>query len=172
MSGSADPSRSFPFDAIVVLGAAVRPDGRPSGALARRVERGVELFQAGEAGALLLTGGGSPSEASVMRALAVEAGVPEACIVVEEDSVSTLENAIYSASVMAERGWVSALLVSDPFHLPRGLLAFRSVGVSVRGRRVRGLWRGPFRSWWRFLAYESCAFPWYVVQILAGRHRR
>lgn len=167
-----DPSPTPSFDVIVVLGAAVRAGGRPSRALARRVERGVELFHAGEAGALLLSGGGAPSEASVMRALAVEAGVPEASIVLEEASMSTLENAINSAPIMAERGWESALLVSDPFHLPRGLLAFRSVGVRARGRRVRGLWHGPFRSWWRFLAYELCAFPWYVVQILAGRQRR
>ena len=46
-----------PADAVVVLGAAVWPGERPSPALQRRIDRGVELWQAGRAPVLVPTGG-------------------------------------------------------------------------------------------------------------------
>ncbi|WP_300535496.1 ElyC/SanA/YdcF family protein, partial [uncultured Mameliella sp.] len=41
----------------LVLGASVRPDGRPSPALTRRVAHAVALWQAGRVGTLVLSGG-------------------------------------------------------------------------------------------------------------------
>jgi len=49
------------FDAIVVLGAGMKTDGRPGAALKRRVEQGVRLFKNGEAELLLFTGGRGPT---------------------------------------------------------------------------------------------------------------
>jgi len=42
---------------IVVLGAKVRPDGRPSGAMERRMQVALALYRAGIAPLLLLSGG-------------------------------------------------------------------------------------------------------------------
>ena len=47
-------------DAIVVLGARLRADGRPSAALEERVRAGVQLWQRGLAPMLCVTGGGPP----------------------------------------------------------------------------------------------------------------
>ena len=55
MSG---PSDGLHAAAIVVLGARVRPDGRPSAALERRMRVAISLYQAGVAPRLLLSGGG------------------------------------------------------------------------------------------------------------------
>ncbi|MBC7172504.1 MAG: hypothetical protein H5U40_08770, partial [Polyangiaceae bacterium] len=45
------------YDAIVVAGCRVQPDGTPSRALARRVERAAELHRAGLAPKIFTTGG-------------------------------------------------------------------------------------------------------------------
>lgn len=129
-------SGAAPADVIVVLGAAVQPDGTPSAALLRRVRHGVALFHAGHGRALLLSGGAPrrpPAEAELMRELALAAGVPDACIVVEAQSRNTYENACFSAALMRARGWSRALLVSEGYHLPRARIAFRLVGAPVAG---------------------------------------
>jgi uncharacterized SAM-binding protein YcdF (DUF218 family) len=163
------------YDVIVVLGAAVWSRGRPSPTLDRRVRHGLELFREGLADRLLFTGGlgrHAPSEAEVMRRIAIEAGIDPSRIEVETASRSTLENAVNSARIMSDHGWTSALLVSDRLHLPRALLAFRSVGVKVRAHGVPGGWRhSPFRKQWHYPVYEMIAFAWYLGLILLGRHR-
>ncbi len=163
------------FDVIVVLGAAVLPDGRPNAAMGRRVAQGVALFKTGKAEALLLTGGKGnhvPSEAEAMRRLALMAGVPERVLVLERRARSTLENALYSARLMRERGWSSALVVTDWLHLPRALLAFRGAGIDATGSGIKGGWREePVRLWLYYLAYEAVAFVCYSVLIVIKRHR-
>lgn len=164
-----------PRDVIVVLGAAVQEGGRPSAALSRRVARAVELFREGKADALLMSGGVGthpPAEAEVMRDLALRAGVPADRVFVESGSRTTFDNARMTAEIMTRNGWTTAFLVSDAFHLPRSYLAFRSAGVRVRVHAASRPWHGPYPRWWQFLAYEACAIPWYVFQILVGRSRR
>ncbi len=180
------------FDVIVVLGAAVGVGGGPSAALRRRVAEGVRRLEAGAAPVLLLsggkgggtgggTGGGRPSEAEVMRDLAlaprvaagVAAGVAEARLVLETESRSTLENARCSARIMRARGWTKALVVTDAVHLPRALMAFRALGIEAKGAAVAGGARDqPVWTWPVHLAREAFAFLWYAALIAASRHRR
>ncbi|MFQ5774081.1 MAG: YdcF family protein [Kiloniellaceae bacterium] len=155
------------FDVIVVLGG-------PDTALRRRIAHGVRLFDEGRADRILLTGRGRRAavEAEVMRDRALAAGVPNDRIVLEAESLSTLENAAFSARIMRARGWRSALVVTDFLHVPRALLAFRSVGVRAKASAAAGGWREePVRAWGRYLAYEAVALIWYAALILAGRHR-
>ncbi len=170
------PNQNQPFDVIVVLGAAVGPAGGPSAVLRRRVAEGVRRLEAGAAPALLLSGGkggGVPSEAEVMRDLALAAGVPEGCLVLESQSRSTLENARCSARIMRARGWTKALVVTDAVHLPRALLAFRALGIEAKGAAVAGGARDqPVWTWPVHLAREALAFLWYAALIATGRHRR
>ena len=61
------PHDDGPFDALVVPGCAVRSDGLPSGALARRVRHAVDLYRSGLAPKIILTGGFSPETWSLTR---------------------------------------------------------------------------------------------------------
>ena len=68
-------------DVIVILGAGLGL------ALRRRVAHGARLFHEGKAGHLIVTGGAigtRPTEAEAMRALALEHGVPEDRIIIED----------------------------------------------------------------------------------------
>jgi uncharacterized SAM-binding protein YcdF (DUF218 family) len=163
-------------DVIVVLGARALSGGRPSRAMRRRVDHAVALFESGVADRILMSGGrtrGMPSEAEIMRDLAIDAGVPAARIELEPDSRSTLENAIFTARMLGARGWSRPLVVTDWLHVPRATLAFRGQGVRVATSAVTRGWRDePVSRWLYYLAREAVALAGYTALILAGRHRR
>lgn len=156
-------------DVAVVLGAAVWSGGRPSPTLARRTLHGVHLLQRGAARHLLLTGGigrHPPSEASVMRGLAERAGVPAARMLLDESAGTTLDSARTCAAMIAARRWTRVLIVTDRYHLPRALLAFRRFGIVAQGSPPpEG--RGDTGQWeWVLLSLrELVAIPWYVVRL-------
>jgi uncharacterized SAM-binding protein YcdF (DUF218 family) len=172
MSGWSPPGSSGqPFDAIVVLGAAVGPDNVGGPALLRRVRHGAALYGAGMAGTLILTGGrrgGGEPEARVMAPHALAAGVPEACLLLEERAADTFDNARYTAELMRRRGLRRALVVTDGFHLRRALFAFRAFGIEALGSAPE-----PDRAWplWRGLR-EGGALVWYALRCLPLRWKR
>lgn len=107
------------WDAVVVAGCRVMPDGRPSPTLARRVRRAVGLWKAGRAPLIVMTGGvgeNPPSEAEAAARLAHALGVPESALVRESKSKTTAENARFAAAVVDAR---RVLVVSDTYHVLR-----------------------------------------------------
>jgi uncharacterized SAM-binding protein YcdF (DUF218 family) len=126
-------------EVIVVLGAKLFSDGRLSPAFEGRIERAVELFKAKAAPLILFSGGGQPSEARAAVAYAKSLGVDETACLLEEQSTNTLENARYSAQLLAARGVRRVVLVSDGFHLFRAVRCFRLYGIEsvpAASRRV------------------------------------
>lgn len=128
-----DGGMSVRADAVVVLGGRLMPDGRCGPASARRVRRGIELHAAGAAPLLVLSGGGSRpcAEAVAMKAVALEAGIPEEAIRIEPHSMNTFENAREVARMLAPDGLHRIILVTDAYHLPRARFLFRAVGLKV-----------------------------------------
>ncbi len=123
-----------PADCAIVLGAAVWPGERPSATLRARTLRAGRLYRDGLVRHLVLTGGVGdwpPSEAEVMRRILAAQGVPESAMLLEEQATTTRESARYCAALLRREGWQTALLVSDPWHLPRSLRLFRREGVRV-----------------------------------------
>ncbi len=121
------------FAALVVPGAAVLADGRPSAALVRRVDEAVRLWKLGKAPLLALTGGVGThgrAEAIVARDHAIAAGVPESAIVYEDRSHSTSTNASFLAEKLG-RGPV--LVVTDSYHVWRCERVFRLQFDAVEG---------------------------------------
>jgi uncharacterized SAM-binding protein YcdF (DUF218 family) len=129
------------FDAIVVAGAPVWRGGVPSKALRRRTLAAVELWKAGHAPLLVLTGGlgqHAPPEARAAAALARENGVPESALRIEDRSRNTIENAAFSRELIGEK---RVLVVTDAYHVLRSKLIYEHhfpevglVGVPL-GRR-------------------------------------
>lgn len=118
-------------DVAVVLGARANADGTPSLALADRVDEAVRAYRAGFARRVIMSGGVDPdtgvSEARVMRARAVQAGVPPDVIELDEGGTSTAHTAYNVARLVP--GGTRVLLVSHYFHLPRTALLFHRQGL-------------------------------------------
>lgn len=125
-STTISPAASYDAaDVIVVFGAGMSEDGTLHHSSVLRVERGVELFNAGIAPKIHFTGGRAvatgPAAGDRMAALAIEMGVPDTAITRETASLSTLQNALYSAPLLKDAS--SAVLVTEGFHLPRAAVA-------------------------------------------------
>ena len=130
--GQRDDARKS--DVIVVLGARVEPDGRPSSDLSSRIAHAVEVWKAGQAPYMICTGGFKNerlSAAAVCRRVAIQLGVPAERISLADGTSNTAEDARAAAQVMAERGWRTAILVSHPLHLFRARWLFEREGVQA-----------------------------------------
>lgn len=127
----------------VILGAAVWADG-PSPTLLRRVRHGAALYHRGDVTRIVVCGGlgrHPPSEAEVMRDILRDAGVPEAVIVLEDQSTTTAENLRNARPLVGD---TAVVIVSDLYHLPRACLVARRLGMAVRGSAPP---RGDARVW-------------------------
>jgi uncharacterized SAM-binding protein YcdF (DUF218 family) len=130
------------YDAVVVLSGMVSSAATAASgeveltAAADRIVRALELFRAGRARFLVLSGGepipveGVASEPELLRDRLVAWGVPPERILVETASRNTRENAIESARLLAANGLRSVLLVTSASHAPRALGCFRAVGLT------------------------------------------
>ncbi len=131
-TGSRD--RAEPADAIVILGAQVKPDGQPGPNLRARTLHAIDLFQRGLAPNLICTGGypnDRRSAAAVACTLAISQGVPAEKTLRAEGSMTTREDAARTAELMAVQGWQRAILVSHPLHLERARALFEAKGLTV-----------------------------------------
>ena len=146
-------------DCAVIFGARVWNDGTPSLALADRVDEGIRLYQRGLVGKLVMSGAIEPnghSEPEVMRARAIEAGVPPQDIMLDVEGVDTGATVRNTARLMREERLQSALAVSHYYHEPRVKMLFDRSGVrvyTVPARMTRRLVKEPY-----FLLREVAAY--------------
>ena len=116
-----DAPPAAPVAAIIVLG------GGPQTSYPR-VDRGVELWRAGVAPVLVMTGRG-PAGAVQMAQHARAAGVPGDALAVEPVSSSTLRNALFTAELLGPDALADDyVIVTHRTHLPRGVASFRWAG--------------------------------------------
>lgn len=127
-------------DAIVVLGAA-QYRGRPSPVLRARLDHAVGLYARGLAPRIVFTGGiaegDTESEAAVARRYALEAGVPDTAILLENEGRTTGQSLEGVARLLEARGLTNIVLVSDPFHVARAGRIARRQGLAVRTSPTR-----------------------------------
>ena len=130
----AETDLAAPADVILVLGCHVYGENGPSPCIRARAGHAAALYQQGLARWVIASGGPSaqgPTEAEVLTRVLVEAGVPVTAIVPEAQARNTIQNIRYSRAIMQERGWRTALLVTEPFHINRAALIARDAGLTV-----------------------------------------
>jgi uncharacterized SAM-binding protein YcdF (DUF218 family) len=154
-------------DAIIVLGAEIYADGRPSVALRRRVVHGVELLKSGAADRIVFSGGpkkGLPTEARVMRQLAVVQGVYDDQIILKEASQSTLGNALACSLICKNNEWLNVFLVTDAYHIWRAKILFRIHGINISASPPKAHELNPTTwRWWFLYAREAAALIWNIL---------
>jgi len=136
--GGRDEQR--PADAIVVMGAA-QYDGRPSPLFAARLDHAIELYRAGIAPHLIVTGGKAEgdrtTEAASAREYAIRHDVPADAILAEDQSRTTLQSIRAVKRVMDDADLKTAVFVSDPSHMLRVLRMAGDVGIGAYGSPTR-----------------------------------
>ena len=120
-------------DCILVLGCGVRDDGTPSDMLRDRVRTGVSLWQDGVSPKLLMSGDHGRTdynEVGVMKALAVEAGVPDTDVFMDHAGFSTYESMVRARDVFCAK---KIVIVSQEYHLYRAVYVARALGLDAFG---------------------------------------
>jgi len=131
-------------DVIVVLG----------GDEGLRVSKGAELFKAGYASNIILTGIDSkyyrPNHPNWRERKLMALGVPRSAINVDTWSETTWEEAENAAETMDKKGWKSAIIVSDPPHMLR---LHKSWSKAFEGSAKRFILVPTTPGWWSSLLW-------------------
>ncbi|MFB8790585.1 MAG: YdcF family protein [Potamolinea sp.] len=115
------PDPGTAVDAIVILGRGPLFDKE-------RVNLAAELWQAKRAPMIFSSGRGDSYR--MIEDLNAK-GIPKQVLNGEECSLTTLENAVFTAAILQPRGIRQILLITDEPHMLRSLLVFRANGFTV-----------------------------------------
>ncbi|HZH57937.1 ElyC/SanA/YdcF family protein [Yanghanlia caeni] len=99
-----------------------------------RVDTAAELYHAGRAPHVVVSGAaldGNVSESQIMANNLRQLGVPSEVIIQESESLTTYENAVYTARLLKELQLDRVLLVTSALHMPRAMGVFRKQQVDA-----------------------------------------
>lgn len=104
-----------------------------------RVEQAAQVYAAQRTPTIIVSGAaldGGFSEAHMMARNLQQLGVPAAAIQLEDQSLNTRENALYSVLQLKEQGIRHILLVTSALHMPRSIASFAHHGIDVTAAPV------------------------------------
>jgi SanA protein len=150
----------------IVFGAGLQHDGRPTAVLQDRVAAAADLYFAGKAEIILMSGDNrfvDYNEPGAMRAYAIELGVPDEAIVLDYAGRRTYDTCYRAKAIF---GVKDALLVTQKFHLPRTLFICRSLGINSIGVIAdRRVYRSYALTYWRLREIPAQIVALYDVWI-------
>ena len=120
-------------DCILVLGAGLQPDGKPSPMLSERIRTGVALYKAGASARLLMSGDHGTKghdEVNAMKDAALAAGVPSEAVFMDHAGFSTYDSMYRARDIFGAKKLV---VVTQEYHLPRALWIARRMGLEAVG---------------------------------------
>ena len=126
-------AENFDAECILILGARVYEDGRPSLILRDRIQRGVELYHSGAGKKILLSGDHGTidyDEVNAMKEYALQLGVPKDDIFMDHAGFSTYDS-LYRAKYIF--GAKKIIVVTQRFHLFRSVYIARKLGIDALG---------------------------------------
>ncbi|MBP9827311.1 YdcF family protein [Candidatus Saccharibacteria bacterium] len=148
-----------PADAIIVVS---------GGQTLLRAERGIELYRAGLAPALIFSGASLDDGPSNARQMALEArrqGVPMPAIYTDEVSQTTYQNAVQTKPIIDQLGARRIYLVTSPYHQRRTLMTFQK----VYGPNYQFINESSFDSRWSKSAWWATPFGVYITLSELGK---
>ena len=126
----ADPADAPTMPVALILGAEVYADGRPSPALANRLDVGIELLRLGRVRALLMSGGNGTFEVGAMRDYAIARGVSSDAILLDAAGERTLASCLQARDSF---GVSRLIVVSQELHMARAVYTCRRLGIDADG---------------------------------------
>ena len=125
------------YDAIIVLGAQVRPDGSPSVQLGWRLDAALEAFQQKPVPIVVCGAKGKDepmTEAAAMAQYLAAKGIPESIILKDPDSFNTNQNLRNAAALLRSLPDLRrVLIVTSDYHVPRSLAIAKDLGFDACG---------------------------------------
>lgn len=129
----------------MVLGKKLLPNGQPSHILVQRMKETALVFRqlvnSTHTAPLVVVSGGpnaqadrfGPTEARVMKDLAVAEGIPIDSIVCETTALNTIENMIGTKEILEDYRVQRVILITSDFHMKRALTLFERIcGVNYQ----------------------------------------
>jgi uncharacterized SAM-binding protein YcdF (DUF218 family) len=117
-------------EVLIVLGGSALEDGIIGQSSYWRSVYALRAYRQRPFSKVILSGGGQYHPADLMRAFLAASGVPGDRITVEDRSVSTHENAVYTKQLVASDNHGLVLLTSD-YHMFRASRTFRKAGLNI-----------------------------------------
>jgi len=120
-------------DAIIVLGAMVYNNGRPSYILQDRLDYGYKLYTQGKAKKILVSGDHGQTnydEVNAMKEYLMEKGVPAEDIFMDHAGFNTYDSMYRAKAIFC----IESLLIStQDFHINRSVYIARNLGIDAYG---------------------------------------
>lgn len=126
------------YEAIIVLGAQVKPDGVPSVQLTWRLDRAVEVWEKKNVPVVVCGAQGKDEpepEAYTMKRYLAEKGIPENMILADPDSFNTEENLRNAKKLLDDypEEIRKVCIVTSDYHVPRSMALAGDLGLEATG---------------------------------------
>ena len=120
-------------DTIIVFGALVYSDEMVSEVLAKRLDVGIEAYQAGKASTIIVSGDHGQNEydeVTAMKNYLVSKGIPREAIFMDHAGFNTYDSLYRARDVFEVK---KAILVTQKIHLKRALFIAKCLDLEVTG---------------------------------------
>lgn len=145
-------------DYAVILGNKVNTDGSLSERLTKRLECGLELYNAKRIKGIIVSGGLGKEgyyEGDKMKEFLVKKGVPDSAIIVDNKGDNTLKTVENVIAMKPRLQFKTLLIVSQYYHITRTKMLFRKYGfIAISGASPAYFeWRDLYSLIREFFAY-------------------
>ena len=120
-------------DCVLVLGAGVWDNQRPSHMLEDRLLQGIELYEIGVSNRLLMSGDHGRvnyDEVNIMKKFAIDEGVPSGNVFMDHAGFSTYESLYRARDIFKAK---KIIIVTQGYHLYRALYIANAMGLEAYG---------------------------------------
>lgn len=128
-----DEATKFNADCILVLGAGVWNNGKPSAMLEDRLLQGIELYEKGASDKLLMSGDHGRKEydeVNIMKKFAIDRGIKSENVFMDHAGFSTYESMYRARDIFKGK---KIIIVTQKYHLYRALYIAENLGLDARG---------------------------------------
>lgn len=132
-TAAAQADEGITYDAILVLGAAVYPDGTPSTILQDRLDVAIRLYNEGVAPAIIMSGDNRDAnynECYNMKTYAINQGVPSEDVFCDHRGICTYDSMYRAKTVF---GCQRLMVVTQSYHLYRAVFDANGLGMDAWG---------------------------------------
>lgn len=118
---------------VMILGASVRPNKTMSDMLKDRAQTAIEIYQAGKADNILVSGDGQAknyNEVEVVKNYLIEQGISQEKLLLDYYGFDTYDSLYRAKNVF---GVKNLIISTQNFHLPRAIFIAQSLGIEAYG---------------------------------------